>query len=133
MHGRGRVSPATRRMVLERMTELDFTPNLNAQRLSHGRTNMIALDFGPWHDYLSDLFFVEITREIQDALETHGYGVVLSGPGDVLNRWVKTRAVDGVIMVGGPQEATMPQTISQTGIPCIFIGHGPIEDIPGVG
>ena len=32
MSGNGRLSDATRRMVLERMAELDFTPNLNAQR-----------------------------------------------------------------------------------------------------
>src|SRR3989442_14768349 len=57
MTGRGRLSPATRSMVVERMKELGFTPNVNAQRLSHGRTNMIALDFGHWHHYLADMFF----------------------------------------------------------------------------
>src|SRR5438094_7958405 len=61
IHGRGRVSPATRGLVLERMKELGYTPNLNAQRLSHGRTYMVALDFGVWHDFLSDMYFVEIT------------------------------------------------------------------------
>src|SRR2546423_15099504 len=87
MHGRGRVSVATRDMVLRRMEELGFTPNVNAQRLSHGRTSMIALDFGPWHDYLSDMFFVELTRGVQDVMEPHGYGVLLSGSGEALNRW----------------------------------------------
>jgi LacI family transcriptional regulator len=120
-------------MVLKRMEELGFTPNLNAQRLSHGRTNMIALDFGPRHDYLSDMFFVEMTRGLQDVLEVKGYSVLLSGPGDVLNRWVKTRAVDGVVLVGGTPVGFVPQEIVRTGIPCVAIGHGPIEGIQGVG
>jgi LacI family transcriptional regulator len=131
--GRGRINDTTRHMVLKRMEELGFTPNLNAQRLSHGRTNMIALDFGPMHDYLSDMFFVEMTRGIQDVLELEGYGVLLSGPGDVLNRWVKTRAVDGVILVGGPPNGSVPQEIVRTGIPCVVIGNSPIEGVQGVG
>src|SRR5438876_5939275 len=79
MHGKGRLSPATRRMVLERMKELGYTPNLNAQRLSRGRTHLVALDFGAWHDYLADMFFVELTRGVLDVLEAQGYGVLLSG------------------------------------------------------
>jgi DNA-binding LacI/PurR family transcriptional regulator len=133
IHGRGRVSPSTRRMVLERMKELGYTPNLNAQRLSHGRTYLVALDFGSWHDYLSDMFFVELTREIQDVLEICGYGVLLSGPGEALNRWVKTQAVDGVILVGGSPVTVNPHEIVQTGTPCVVIGHYPIEGIRGVG
>src|SRR5947209_1838060 len=113
INGQGRLSAATRRMVLERMEELGFTPNLNAQRLSYGRTYLVALDFGVRHDYLSDMFFAELTREIQDVLEAHGYGLLLSGPGEVMGRWVKTRAVDGVILVGDPADKTIPQTIAR--------------------
>ena len=133
MHGRGRVSPTTRRMVLERMEELGYTPNLNAQRLSHGRTYMVALDFGDWHDYLSDMYFVEITRGVQDVLEARGYGVVLCGAGAVLNRWVKTGAVDGVILMGNPEDRAVSQDIARTGTPCVVIGNHPVERIPGVG
>src|SRR5690348_11688563 len=100
--GRGRISDATRRRVLERMGPLGFTPNLNAQRLSQGRTDLVALDFGPGHDPLADLFFAELTREIQDVLEPQGYGLLLNGTSDVLNRWVRTRAVDGVLLIGDP-------------------------------
>jgi DNA-binding LacI/PurR family transcriptional regulator len=131
MHGRGRVSPATRQMVLERMKELGFTPNLNAQRLSHGRTCMVALDFGPWHDYLADMFFVELTRGLQDVLEARGYGVLLSGPGEALHRWVKTQAVDGVILAGDPADRTSLREI--TGTPCVVIGNHAVEGLAGVG
>src|SRR5256885_15730379 len=108
MNGRGRLSHATRHMVRERMQELGFTPNLNAQRLSAGRTYLVAIDFGSRHDYLSDMFLVELTRGVQDLLETRGYGLLLSGPGEAYHRWVKTRAVDGVILVGDQSDDAIP-------------------------
>jgi LacI family transcriptional regulator len=134
INGRGRISPATRHMVLERMKELGFTPNLNAQRLSDGRTYMVALDFAYTRDYLSDIFLVELTRRVQDFLDSRRYGLLLSGPGEVLHRWVKTRAVDGVLQViDGPPDVTLPQDIARTGTACVVIGHYPIEGIPRVG
>lgn len=133
MHGGGRISPDTRRMVLKRMEELDFTPNINAQRLNLGRTSLIALDFGRWSGYLSDMFFSELTGGVQEALQTRGYGVLLSGPGEALQRWVKTRAVDGVILMGLPMQPTDPEQIARTGTPCVMIGHHAIEGIAGIG
>lgn len=133
IHGRGRISPATRARILARMPELDFTPNINAQRLSHGRTNMVALDFGVWHDFLSDPFFVEITREVQEALEARGYGVVLSGSGQVLDRWVRTRAVDGVLLVGDATVRDEAREIARTGAVCVAIANHAYRGIPGVG
>ncbi|HZO89960.1 MAG TPA: LacI family DNA-binding transcriptional regulator [Chthonomonadaceae bacterium] len=134
MHGRGRISSATRQKVLERVREVGYTPNVNAQRLTVGRTHLVALDFGGWHDFLADMFFVELTRGVQDALEAHGYGLLLNEANDVLRRWVKSRAVDGVILaVGGPPDARVPRDIASTGTPCVVIGHHPLEGIPGVG
>lgn len=133
MNGRGRLSPATRSMVLERMQELGFTPNLNAQRLSDGRTYLVAIDFGSRHDYLSDMYLVELTRGFQDLLEPRGYGLLLSGPGEVFHRWVKTRAVDGVILVGESAGSVVPLDIARAGTPCVAIGHHPLEGIRRLG
>jgi DNA-binding LacI/PurR family transcriptional regulator len=120
-------------MVNERMVDLGFTPNLNAQRLSHGRTNLVAIDFGGRRDYLADLFFVEIARVIQDELDRRGYGVLLSGPGDVLTRWVKPQAVDGVILVGVLPGGVTPDEIAEAGTPCAVISNEPHGPTPGVG
>jgi LacI family transcriptional regulator len=134
MHGRGRISAATRQMVLQRIQEAGYTPNINAQRLKVGRTHMIALDFGNWSDVLSDMFFVELTRGIQDALEARGYGLLLNSNACVLRQWVHSRAVDGVILAtGGLPERKVPQEIAATGTPCVVIGHHPITGISGIG
>jgi LacI family transcriptional regulator len=95
---------------------------------------MVALDFSGWHDVLSDLFFVEITRGVQEALEARGYGLVLNTTGDALLNMVKARAVDGVILItGGPANDQIPRAISSRGAACAVIGHYPIEGIRGVG
>jgi LacI family transcriptional regulator len=133
IHGRGRISPETRQMVLARMPEMGFTPNVNAQRLSHGRTNMIALDFGSRNDYLSDPFFVEITRDILETLESRGYGLLLSGHDPILDRWVRTRAVDGVILIGSPAfEEEVPEIV-RLGAACVIVANSPYTPVPGVG
>src|SRR5262249_46339822 len=125
MHGRGRVSTVTRLMVKERMAALGFTPNVNAQRLSHGRTNMVALSFGDTHDYLADMFSAELTHGLQEVLEQHGYGLLLSGPGEPLTRWVRTRAVDAVI-VFEPEDMELVREMASPRTPCIVIGTHPV-------
>src|SRR5262249_19363724 len=133
IHGRGRISPQTRQMILSRMPEMGFTPNVNAQRLSHGRTNMIALDFGSRNDYLSDPFFVEITRDILETLESRGYGLLLSGHDPILDRWVRTRAVDGVILIGAPAFEDDVSEIVRVGAACVIIANRPYTEVAGVG
>jgi DNA-binding LacI/PurR family transcriptional regulator len=120
-------------MILARMPEMGFTPNVNAQRLSHGRTNMIALDFGARNDYLSDPFFVEITRDILETLESRGYGLLLSGHDPILDRWVKTRAVDGVILIGSPVAEDEVPEIVRLGAACVVVANRPYTDVAGVG
>jgi DNA-binding LacI/PurR family transcriptional regulator len=120
-------------MVLQRAQELGYTPNLNAQRLVAGRTYLVVLDCGPNPHPFSDMFFVESLEGIQEALRTHGYGLLLSAPGDSPLRWVKALAVDGVILGGEPQDETVAREIASFGMPCVVMGNRPIEDRPGVG
>jgi DNA-binding LacI/PurR family transcriptional regulator len=120
--------------VLQRIQEAGYTPNINAQRLVVGRTQMIALDFGNWPHALSNMFFVELTRGIQDALEEQGYGLLLNTKDSVLQRWVQSRAVDGVILArGNVQTEDIAQEIISRGTPSVVIGHHAIVGLPSVG
>lgn len=134
MHGRGRISEATRAKVLRGIQELGYTPNINAQRLAVGRTYMVVLDFGNWTNALADMFFVELTRYVQESLEARGYGLLLNTRRDVLCQWARSRALDGVILVrGGAPEPEMPREIAVTGTPCVVIGHHPLDRSSGLG
>ncbi len=134
MHGRGRISSATRQMVLRRIQEAGYTPNINAQRLAVGRTQMVALDCGDWAGALANMFFAELTRGVQDALDAQGYGLLLNTASGNLQRWVRSRAVDGVILTsGGMREESVLQDLAGAGTPCVVIENHAVENLPGVG
>jgi DNA-binding LacI/PurR family transcriptional regulator len=140
LSGRGRISPATRQRILEKMRDLGYTPNVTAQRLAKGRTHTILLDCGTGSVF-ADVFMMELVRGIQKALERRGYGLLLNAPdGDPL-RAVIGGAVDGVILVGGDSTgeegvrpaASVAEVIAPHCVPCVVIGHQPAEEQPGVG
>ena len=140
LHKRGRISPATRQMILDRAKELGYTPNLHAQRLVTGRSHMIALDYLGQAQILSDMFYVALARGIQQALHAHGYGLLLnlmmdSQQRDTLqHQWVRSQAVDGLILVGGAEvDPTMLREIATENTPCVLISQQPVEGIPHVG
>ena len=131
---RGRISEETRQMVLQRMKELGYTPNLHAQRLVTGRASTVALYIDSVLSPTSDLFLLGLIRGLQQALQASEYGLLILGPGDLLKRWVDSRAVDGVIVVGGSEEdAEVACSLVRPEVPCIVIGTMPMESKPHIG
>jgi DNA-binding LacI/PurR family transcriptional regulator len=115
-------------MILERMKDMGYTPNVNAQRLVSGRAYMIALDFGANPHLLADMYFAELTRGIQDALQSFGYSLLLNATGDHLLHLVKSRAVDGIILFGGePEDVEKLRGLAADGTPSVLIGHCAFE------
>jgi LacI family transcriptional regulator, repressor for deo operon, udp, cdd, tsx, nupC, and nupG len=131
---RGRVSDETRQMVLERMKELGYTPNLHAQRLVTGRANTVALCMGP----TSDPFLMGLIPGLQQALQEYDYGLLIVGTGDLLKRWVDSRAVDGVVVVGGHVDGVqagveVARSVARPSVPCIVIENLPLNPEPHIG
>lgn len=140
IHGRGRISEKTRQMVLTRMKELGFTPNFHAQRLVTGRSQMVALDFLGEKQILADMFFVALAQGIQHALHTAGYGLLLNLMEDSaqsllqLRRWIKSRAVDGTILVAGANvDRALLCELASARTPCVVIAQQKVEGMPFVG
>lgn len=132
--GRGRVSEETRAMVLQRMEELGYSPNLHAQRLISGRSNTVALCLSGGSAPASDLFLAGLIRGLQQALQFHDNGLLILGPGDMLRRWVDSRAVDGVIIIGGSShDDRHARESARPGVPCVLIGTSavPVENNVG--
>lgn len=140
IHGKGRISPRTRQMVLQRMEELGFTPNLHAQNLAHRRSRAIGLEYLGQTEVLSDMFLIALARGIQQVLSRHGYNLLLNPVGvcsereSLLRRWTRSHAVDGGIVVGNPdvpedwlQKLTIPKGF------CVVIVHHPPPQLPNVG
>ena len=131
---RGRVSEETRAMVLQRMDELGYSPNLHAQRLISGRSNTVALCLSGGSAPATDLFLAGLIRGLQGALQFYDNGLLILGPGDMLRRWVDSRAVDGVILIGGSSHADeSARQIARPGVPCILIGSSALPAENNVG
>lgn len=139
LSGRGRISDATRRRVLARADELDYTPNSLAQRLATGRSRLITLD-AVTEKLLTDFYSMQMARSIQHALQAHGYALTFNIVSDfaeqdsLLRRAVRSRATDGVISLGRflDDRATLRE-IAAPHAPCVVISHTAIKNVPHVG
>ncbi|MGH2427850.1 MAG: LacI family DNA-binding transcriptional regulator [Candidatus Limnocylindria bacterium] len=97
------VRPTTRERVLVAAAELEFRPNMLARALVTARTHTIGAIV---HD-ISDPYFGEIVRGLEDAARLRGYQVfVCSSDRDAAREleYVQSlldRRVDGVVFAGG--------------------------------
>ncbi|MDQ5851701.1 MAG: LacI family transcriptional regulator, partial [Chloroflexota bacterium] len=68
-----RVASGTRRRVEQSISELGYVPNALARGLIQGRTRTIALIVSD----ISNPFFTEIARGVEDVAQRNGYAVIL--------------------------------------------------------
>ena len=73
INNHARVADGTRVRVEQAIVKLGYVPNALARGLSHGRTRMIALIVSD----ISNPFFTQIARGVEDVAQHNGYAVVL--------------------------------------------------------
>lgn len=137
INNRGAISPETRRRVLKKVQDMGYTPNVNAQRLVTGRSFLIALD-DRRPGLFTDPFGMQLARGLQQALQAHGYGLLLNTAtgstkeSDQVRRWVSSRTVDGVVIVRSqPFDSALIGEIAAARVPCVVIGTW-LESVPYV-
>jgi len=85
------VSEKTRKLVLDRVKELNFTPNLVARGLATGRSYLVGL-------LVPDLlhpFFAQIANSLSEELLKNGYGLLISTSKE--DPELEKRTVDGLL------------------------------------
>lgn len=102
MNDKGEISPETKERVLKAIQELGYQPNRLAQGMVTQRTKTVGLVMPD----ITNLFFPEVARGVQDAGRLHDYNVLLCNTDDepeeeirVLNSLAAQR-VDGIFMIG---------------------------------
>jgi LacI family transcriptional regulator len=117
------VSDKTRKRVLERIKELNYTPNLAARALVTGRTNLVGLVVPD----LLHTFFAQIANSLTAALLKKGYGLVISTAGEdpelemrTLDRLLARRFDALIIASGGTTSATLKR-LREAGTPFVLI------------
>ncbi len=98
-----KVNPATREKVLAAISELDYRPNALAKGLLMKKTMTIGIIIPD----ISNPYYAEIVRGIQDTADQAGYAVMLhntDGKQERIIRYIyllREKSVDGVIFCGG--------------------------------
>lgn len=136
IRNRGELSAETRQRVLEQVRELGYIPNINGQRLVQGRSRLIAFD-DRRPGLFSDIFAMQLARGLQYALQKRGYSLLLNTADEhgeantQLKQWVRSRTVDGVVLVGHVSYDSLVREIATPSTPCIVMDTL-LEGIPNV-
>ncbi len=106
------VAENTRQKVASAVKELSYIPNMIAANMPRKRTNYIGLIIPD----ITNIFFSNLVRGVQDVCEKYGYSVLVVNSDDSQEkegRYLKllySRRVDGVILtVAGYQEEEFPE------------------------
>jgi LacI family transcriptional regulator len=117
------ISEKTRKRVLERIKELNYTPNATAQALVTGRLGIIAL-------IVPDLvhpFFAEVAKGLSAVLRSKAYSLVISSSEEdpALEQkeieHLLARGVDALIIASVQREARSFRRIEERNTPYVLI------------
>jgi LacI family repressor for deo operon, udp, cdd, tsx, nupC, and nupG len=125
LRGLDRVSPETRRRVLEVAEELHYVASPTATSLASGRTRVIGVVV----PFLSRWFFATLVSAIEKTLRAQGHHVLLFDlEGDSYdNRLPLTqnmlwKRVDGLITLNVPMAEAEVELVDRLGLPIVAIG-----------
>lgn len=101
----GKVSEATRKRIFAAMDELGYTRDHAAVSLSTGKSHLIGISF-PLSDtslaFSSNPFYGEFLGAFQSVIRDSEYDAIIgvNKSADQFERWYKSRALDGVAILG---------------------------------
>jgi LacI family transcriptional regulator len=117
------VSDKTRKRVLKRVKELNYTPNLAARALVTGHTYLVGLVVPD----LLHTFFAQIAKSLSAALLKEGYCLIISTSDEdpdleehIVNRLL-ARKIDALVIASTSQTPAMFERILKQGPPLILI------------
>lgn len=117
------VSKETRKRVLDRVKELNYTPNLAARALVTGRSNLVGLVVPD----LLHTFFAEIAKSLSEALLKKGYYLIISTSDEdpereeqTVNRLLAPN-LDALIVASACTDSSMFKRIQKQGLPLVLI------------
>jgi LacI family transcriptional regulator len=120
------VSPRRKQRVLDAMTALDYHPDAIARSLKTGRSLVIGVVVPD----ITNAFYPEVIRGIEDAARAAGYGVLFCDSSEDQRNEEKhlsmlfSRRVDGVLLACCA-ESTVYATVANRRFPVVFLDRLP--------
>jgi LacI family transcriptional regulator len=135
VNGNPNVKPVTRKKVLEVIERLSYRPNAVARGLASKKTTTVGVIIPD----ISNIFFAELARGIEDIATMYKYNIILSNSDQnkdkelhLLNTMLG-KQVDGLVFMGGNITADHVEEFEKSPVPIVLAGS--IEDsnkIPSV-
>ncbi|MDD9138677.1 substrate-binding domain-containing protein [Fructobacillus sp. CRL 2054] len=124
VNGSENVRPATRDKVLAAIKDLGYRPNAVACGLASKKTTTVGVVMPD----MTNLFFSELTRGIDDVAHMYQYDVLLTNTDDDPERALTAirnladKQIDGLIFMGSQLSDKVLAAIRATGIPVVLAG-----------
>lgn len=135
VNGNPNVKPATRKKVMEVIDRLGYRPNAVARGLASKKTTTVGLIIPD----ISNIFFAELARGIEDIATMYKYNIILSNSDEntekelhLLNTMLG-KQVDGLIFMGANITEEHMEEFKKSPVPIVLAGS--LEDtkqIPSV-
>ncbi|MGM8215643.1 catabolite control protein A [Bacillaceae bacterium W0354] len=122
INGNTNVKPATRKKVLDAIEELGFRPNAVARGLASRKTTSVGVIIPD----ISNMFFAELARGIEDIATMYKYHIILSSSDqnktkelDLFDKMLE-KQVDGVIFMGGTIGEDHVNAFKRSNVPVVL-------------
>jgi LacI family transcriptional regulator len=127
LNGYTDIKAETRARIVKRANELNYRPNLGAQRLAKGRADAVGLVYPLDNDYVGNPKFLEMISAFSSRLESQGIDVLLAASHAAnematYDRLVRGGRVDAILLANTKVHDPRIDFMLQTGIP--FLGYG---------
>jgi LacI family transcriptional regulator, galactose operon repressor len=129
------ISKEKQRLIKEKAKELSYVPNFFAKSLRQGETKTIGLVLPD----ISNAFYAEICKTIQEKLYATGYNTFIVNTNDdmelekVLMRELIQRSIDGMIIAPSNDIKDLIPILLETHIPVVFTDRPGDENADFVG
>jgi LacI family transcriptional regulator len=126
------VSDETKRKVNDAISELEYVPSSTARSLASNRSKLIGIVFSD----ITNPFFPEVYKALENILTEHGYDLILANTGEVdtnqerVLRSLYSQQIDGLIIAPTGHNSTWLNKIIRSGVPVVIIDRtGPYENV----
>ena len=126
LNGKGKqfnISTKTQQLILDKANELNYVPNYFAKSLREGKTHTIGLVLAD----ISNPFYSELSKSIQEALYAKGYSLFIVSTNDdpamelKLMHELILRSVDALIIAPCNEIPALKILLDQTPIPVVWV------------
>jgi LacI family transcriptional regulator len=124
VNGNPNVKPVTRKKVLEVIERLGYRPNAVARGLASKKTTTVGVIIPD----ISNIFFAELARGIEDIATMYKYNIILSNSDQNKEKELHLfntmlgKQVDGIVFMGGNITAEHVDEFEKSPVPIVLAG-----------